>query len=290
MEITGQILEGTQTQELTIKILEDEPTILSTYEIQFSVNSKLVYLAKETSLLAAFESYLEFLLKEVKVELTEEGLQDADLKLTLEFDTYFIPLIKGETHHLLEKNHFYATLTMTPVIRNGFLEFTYSLVSKYLDVEKRIEDEDLDRLFQSVYYEWRTNENIKLCLFCKHFNKFPSKHWTPVHQNHLCYEKAPALLENYRANSEEYNELLDELWIQDFDLNDEKALGKYLEDLGKEKQESSTERRNWQFWKKDSQEPWTTTQILQLFTLPRCFLLENCKHWKRNEEMEKLTK
>ncbi len=152
--------------------------------------------------------------------------QDASIKLKISFDIYFESRFKSKSkaRELISNHHLLISLICSSVVDRYFEdEHDFEMFGEAVFEDRRIilEGPDIEQLFEQLYYGLKDIEEIRICLYCKHYGRIPGTKIHPMYSSSVCWQPKSNIHEFYKDSSTLLDKIFEKI-IPDLLLKEEK--------------------------------------------------------------------
>lgn len=206
MKFEAIVVRRTDQNPIKIEISPKNPTYYQNYD----VSAKYLDDNYEYHVFNLFDGF-----EALAFDLIEK-LKDKTIKLRLVFDTYFESRFKSKSkaRELIEDHHLILHIDLCAVpsrLFNEDFDLQISGQVSFSDTKIPLFASDFENLFDQLYYGLKNLEEIRICLFCKHFGRFPDTKMFPTYCNSMCWHTEPVLHSFYQQNSALFDELFEHI-------------------------------------------------------------------------------
>ncbi len=206
MNFEALLLRSQQEEPILMSISPINPTYFQNYLILIEFNDqKLEFKASNL-----FDCFHDFLSHVITV------YNDPTIKLKFAFDIYFESRFKSKSkaRQLISNHHLLISIICSSRTSRYFEEDHDLEIHGEAVFEDRtitLEGPEIEQLFEQLYYGLKDTEEIRICLYCKHYGRFPGTKIHPSYCSSVCYKSKSNIHEFYRQNAPLLDEILAEI-------------------------------------------------------------------------------
>ena len=262
---------GESKVAIPVSISPKNTNYFERYTITSEIEQK-TYSFSASNLFDAIETLL--------IELVK-ALNDPGVKIILNFDTYFESRLKSKSksRELIDSKHFLIELELCVIESTTFkgdYDLNLSGTASFEDKKINLTGTEIQEIFDEIFYEFKSSKELRICLFCEHYMRFPGTNIHPMSSSSVCWVSQQKILKIIKKHPEKFEELFQTYIVhqinkESLDDQSEDGLIKFIDELteGDEK------------LKKDF--PNSEEFVERIVKLPRKTPNESCNLWSERK-------
>lgn len=206
MNFEAYLLRSQQQLPISMTISPKNPTYIQEYSLLVEYEGQKMEF-KASNLFDCFHDFLSHAIA---------SYNDPSLKLKLDFDIYFESRFKSKSkaRELISSHHLLISIIFSCRADRYFQEdhdFEISGQALFEDRKFNLEGLEIEQIFEQLYYGFKDIEEIRICLYCKHYGRFPGTKIHPMYSSSVCWQPKSNLHEFYKENVSIFDKIFEKI-------------------------------------------------------------------------------